>query len=545
MPHRCVLTRITVSPVQPATLPTAPASAPPGPPSPPPPDSQNSAAAPAPARVLAGLPWWRRFDVRLAAIFGGGSLLIVAIAACFAYGLIVEARMTSFRQRLESLALALSQTVETDAIPGLARRADGGAAWRELWHEKLITIVLSEPDIDSIYILLPTDKPAQLRFLLDASKTSRVAEPGEFYDATDYPYMLRAFRLNQVSVEDRVYADDFGATQSAYAPLRTAKGEVVGIIGVDVLAVSIAETRRQVLLLCLALFCFTGLAVMAISFLLRRLVRRPIARMLATTEAISDGRYDVRSGLHRCDEFGLLGDRIDAMAGQLAERERLRATFGLYLSADLARTLLESGKPPELGGVECLATVMFCDLAQYTRVSECFSPAETVSLVNEYLGAMTEVIESHGGCVLDFSGDGIMAVFGAPVAHADHADRALRAALRMQQRMNQLNGEWEARDLALRWQKVGVEQLLLRIGLHTGPVIAGHIGNTSRMRYSVMGDTVNVAARIEEMNKELGTRIAFSEEVRQRVSADLVTDFVDCDLRSIRGRHTLVRIFAQ
>ncbi len=535
-----------MSPEQPVTVNPASISMPSGPPSPPRPgDRTADAAAPAPAPALAALPWWRRFDVRLAAVFGGASLVIVGIAACFAYALIVEARMESFRQRLGSLAIALSQTVETDAIPGLERRADDGAAWRELWHEKLLTIVRSEPDIDSIYILLPTEKPAQLRFLLDASKVSRVADAGERYDATDYPYMLRAFQLDEVSVEDRVYADEFGATQSAYAPLRTSKGQVVGIIGVDVLAVSITETRRQVLLLCLALFCFTAVAIVAISFLLRRLVRRPIARMLATTEAIAAGRYDVRSGLHGRDEFGLLGNRIDAMAGQLAERERLRATFGLYVSGDLARTLLDSGKLPELGGVECLASVMFCELAHYGRVSECFSPGETVSLVNEYLGAMTEVIESHGGCVLDFNGDGIMAVFGAPVAHFNHADRALRAAIRMQQRMNQLNGEWEARDLALRWQKAGVEQLILRVGLHTGPVIAGHIGNSSRMRYSVMGETVNVAARIGEMNKELGTRIAFSDEVRQRVSADLVADFVDCDLRSIRGRQALVRIFAQ
>src|SRR5690606_8931887 len=98
------------------------------------------------------------------------------------------------------------------------------------------------------------------------------------------------------------------------------------------------------------------------SALLRRLVRRPIARMLTTTAAISEGRYDVRTALHGSDEFGLLGDRIDAMAHQLAERERLRATVGLYVSGDLARTLLDSGKLPELGGAECLATVMFCDL---------------------------------------------------------------------------------------------------------------------------------------------------------------------------------------
>lgn len=508
------------------------------------PDDASNAAT-ASCSALAGLPWWRRFDIRLAALFGGGSLLIVAAAACFAYALIVQARMESFSRRLESLALALSYTVEADAIPDVAKNIEGQSAWLERWNEKLLSIVEREPDIDSIYILLPTDQPAQLRFLLDASKVSRVAEPGELYDASAYPFMLRAFTSGDVSVEDRVYADEFGATQSAYAPLRAASGEIVGIIGVDVLAVSIDGTRRQVLLLCLALFCFTALAIAAIATQLRRLIHRPVARMLATTEAIAQGRFDVRSSVRGRDEFGLLGEHIDTMAGQLVERERLRATFGLYVSSDLARTLLDSGKMPELGGAECLATVMFCDLAHYTRVSECLSPAETVALVNEYLGAMTEVIESHGGCVLDFNGDGIMAAFGAPVAYPDHADRALRAALRMQQRMNQLNGAWEGRGLALRWQKAGVDQIVLRIGLHTGPVIAGNIGNSSRMRYCVMGDTVNVASRLEEMNKELGTRIAISEAVRQRASAELATDFVDCDLRSIRGRHVLVRVFAR
>jgi adenylate cyclase len=491
------------------------------------------------------LPWWRRFDIRLAALFGGGALLIVAAAACFAYALIFQARMDSFRQRLESLALALSHTVETEAIPEVAQTLDGKSPWLDRWHEKLLAIVEREPDIDSIYILLPTEQPAQLRFLLDASKVSRVAAPGELYDASEYPFMLRAFTSGEVSVEDRVYADEFGATQSAYAPLRAASGEIVGIIGVDVLAISIDGTRRQVLLLCLALFCFTALAIGAISTQLRRLIHRPVARMLAATEAIARGRYDVRSTLHARDEFGLLGDHIDTMAGQLAERERLRATFGLYVSSDLARTLLDSGKIPELGGTECLASVMFCDLAHYTRVSECLSPSETVALVNEYLGAMTEVIEAHGGCVLDFDGDGIMAVFGAPVPHLDHADRALRAAVRMQQRMNQLNDTWQSRGLALRWQKAGVDQIILRIGLHTGPVIAGNIGNASRMRYCVMGDTVNVASRLEEMNKELGTRIAISEAVRQRASAELGYDFVDCDLRPIRGRHVLLRVFAR
>ncbi|MCX6937464.1 MAG: adenylate/guanylate cyclase domain-containing protein [Verrucomicrobia bacterium] len=494
------------------------------------------------ATTLIALPWWRRFDVRLAAIFGGISLLIITVSAIFTYVLIIDARMDSFRKRLESVALGLAQTVEVDAIPSLASLPDQGAAWRERWQEKLLAIVRSEPDIDSIYILLATDQPAKLRFLLDASKVSRVASHGELYDASEYPFMLRAF--TQVQVEDRVYADEFGATQSGYAPLRTSSGEVAGIIGVDVLAVHLDETRAQVLRFCLVLFGFSALAILAVAALVRHLVRRPISRVLIAADDISVGRYETRTAILSRDEFGLLGHRIDAMAGQLAERERIRATLGLYVSSDLARTLLATGKLPELGGAECLATVVFCDLAQYTRISECFTPAEIVTLINEYLGAMTEVIESHGGCVLDFNGDGIMAVFGAPIPHPDHVERAVRSALRMQQRMNQLNGEWETRDLALRWQKIGIGEIVLRIGIHTGPVVAGNIGNRSRMRYCVMGDTVNVAARLEEMNKELGTRIALSEDVRQRCPSELVHDLVDCDLRTVRGRQTLLRVHA-
>lgn len=541
-----------MTPIQPAAStpdrPTAsaassgPSPSPPGPA--PAPAAASALAQSHPA--LAALPWWRRFDVRIATLFGGAALLVVLAAGAFAYSLIVDARLRSFTQRLESLALSLANTFEADAIPSLARRADGGAAWRAEWRDRLLNIVRHESDIDSIYVLLPTDRPAQLRFLLDASKASRVAEPGELYDASEYPFMLRGF--NQVSVEDRVYADDFGATQSAYAPLRTSKGEVVGIVGVDVLAVRLDETRRQVVLFCVAIFGVAAGAVLVLAALVRRRVRRPLSRALAATADIAAGRHEPASaeaGKDRAgDEFALLGRHLDDLSRQLRDREKLRATFGLYVSDDLARAVLAGDQAPTLGGAERLATVLFGDLTHYTRISEQFSPTEIVSLANEYLGAMTTIIEQHGGCVLDFSGDGVMAVFGTPVAQEDHADRALRCALLMQQRMTQLNGAWEARGLAERWQKAGVDQITLRIGVHTGPVVAGHIGGASRMKYCVMGDTVNIAARLEEMNKELGTRIAISEQVKQRAAATSSEGFIDCDLRSLRGRLVGVHVFA-
>lgn len=496
--------------------------------------------------ALRSLPWWRRFDVRIAALFGGAALLIVISAGIFAHSIMVEARLHSFTQRLESLALSLANTFEADAIPGLPLRADGGDAWREEWRERLMRIVEHERDIDSIYILLPTDRPAQLRFLIDASKASRVAEEGELYDASEYPYMLRGF--SQVSVEDRVYEDEFGATQSAYAPLRTSKNEIVGIVGVDVLAVRLDETRRHVVVFCAAIFGVAAVAIIALAALVRRRVERPLSHALAVTAAIASGRHEPPASApapdDSGDEFALLSAHLDDLSRQLRDRERLRATFGLYVSDDLARAVLAGGQPPTLGGVERLATVLFADLSQYTRISEQFSPMEVVSLANEYLGAMTALIEQHGGCVIDFRGDCLMAVFGAPVAQEDHADRALRCALLMQQRMTQLNGSWEARGLAERWQKAGVDQITLRVGVHTGPVVAGHIGGPSRMKYCVMGDSVNVAARLQEMNKELGTRIAISDQVKQRAHPSSSEGFVDCDMRPLRGRVVGVHVYA-
>jgi adenylate cyclase len=483
--------------------------------------------------------------VRIAAIFGAALFVVVLAAGLFAYRQIADSRLRAFSQRLESLALSLANTLEVDAISNLDAQADGGAAWRKEWQERLMRIVSNQQDIDSIYVLLPTNRPAQLSFLLDASKGARSAEHGELYDASEYPFMLRGF--TQVAVEDRVFADEFGATQSAYAPLRTSAGDVVGIVGVDVLAIGAEETRDQVIFFCATLLGLALGAAFVVAALVRRRVRSRLTPAFNATTEIAAGKHDFSASDLKDDagdEFTLLGTQIGDLARQLREREHLRATQGLYLSDELTRAVLANGQTPTLGGVERIATVLFADLAQYSRISGQLSPMEIVSFANEYLGAMTAVIEQHGGCLLDFRGDCIMAVFGAPLALEDHADRALLCAQMMQKRMNRLNSGWEAQGLAERWRRAGVELLTLHVGIHTGSVVAGHIGGASRMKYCVMGETVSIAISLEEMNRELGTRIAISDQVKQRAGADSARGFTDCDLRPLRGRLVGVHVFA-
>lgn len=472
--------------------------------------------------------------MKIAALVGCTALLIVIMVGVFAYRSIVNARLESFEDRLQSLALSLSETIDADAIARLPDSPDESEPRLAALHERLKRIVDRQADIDSIYILQATGSPGQLRFLVDASKISRVAHTGESYDATTMPFMLQGFE--RVSVEDRVYGDEFGQTQSSYAPLKTSDGRVVGIVGVDVLALRLDETRWQVVRFCALVFGIAFVAVAALALIVRRQVHRPLSRLLDAASAIAAGKLDTRLHAPSRDEFGLLAEQFDTMAGHLRDRERLRETFGLYVSRELASALLKDGQPPALGGVECVATVIFCDLSNYTRISEAFSAQEVIALVNEYLTAMSTIIESHKGCLLDFTGDGIIAGFGLPLPDADHARDAVQCAIEMRQRLTRLNGEWEARGLAERWQAVGIERIEARMGIHTGPLVAGNIGSASRMKYCVMGDTVNIAARLEEMNKEFNSTILLSDQVKIRVPVAMTDSFSDFGVVNIRGR---------
>jgi adenylate cyclase len=501
-------------------------------------DQSQSFSSPAPQPgakdSLIKLPWTRRFDLRVAAFLAVTVSLIVIVIGIFAYQAIVSSRLELFEQRLRSIAVTLSQTINVDELAALPAAVTDEHPVIASLRTRLKNIADAERGIESIYILTPTKTPGQLRFLLDASKISRVAQTGELYDATELPFMLQGF--TRVTVEDRVFADDFGQTQSAYAPLKTSAGSVIGIIGVDVLALRLAAVRWEVLRLCGIVLALSLLAVLVISLIIRRQIHRPLSRVLDAASAIADGRLDTCLHIDSRNEFGLLAERFDTMAAHLRDRERLRETFGLYVSRELADALVKDGKAPSLGGVECVATVIFCDLSQYTRISEAFSPKEIIGLVNEYLTSMSAIIERHRGCLLDFTGDGLIAAFGLPLPDNDHAHNAVKCAIEMRQRLTQLNGEWEARGIAARWHTVGIERIEARMGIHTGPLVAGNIGSPSRMKYSVMGDTVNIAARLEEMNKDFNSTILLSDQVRVRVPADMTEGFSDYGVVNIRGR---------
>ena len=184
------------------------------------------------------------------------------------------------------------------------------------------------------------------------------------------------------------------------------------------------------------------------------------------------------------------------------EKRWLRQAFGQYVSDSLVEAIIASPERLQLGGEEVEATVLFSDLVDFSSMAENTAPRELIRLLNEYFSAMTEIILDHHGMVDKFIGDAIMAFWGAPLPLADHAVRACEAALEMQAAMRTLMEDWEAQ---------GFPRMSTRIGIHTGPVIAGNVGSRKRFNYTVMGDTVNLASRLEQANKVYGTEIILSE----------------------------------
>jgi adenylate cyclase len=186
-------------------------------------------------------------------------------------------------------------------------------------------------------------------------------------------------------------------------------------------------------------------------------------------------------------------------ASRLVARRRIRAAFGQYVSAEVLDRVLREGS--DLGGEVRVLSVLMSDVRGFTTLSERLPPARISEIMNEYFAAMVDVIMGHRGMVSDFIGDGILAIFGAPIDDPDHAWHAVEAARGMQAALARLNDKWAAE---------GRPTLAMGVAINTGEAFVGNMGSTRKKKYSVLGDTVNTAARIEGLNRELGTGILVS-----------------------------------
>ena len=184
------------------------------------------------------------------------------------------------------------------------------------------------------------------------------------------------------------------------------------------------------------------------------------------------------------------------------QRRKTKALFSRYVSADIVEQLMADPAQMALGGKKQLVTIMFSDIRGFTAFSENKDPVDVIQRLNEYLTAMTESILKHGGTLDKYLGDGLMAFFGAPIFYPDHVERAIAAAREIQQKVSELNRKWEAE---------GEVPLLVAVGINTGPAVVGNVGSPERMDYTLIGEDVNLASRVEALTKLFSTLVLVSE----------------------------------
>ena len=288
---------------------------------------------------------------------------------------------------------------------------------------------------------------------------------------------------------------------------------------------------------------FVSILLLVIAFIITtsisRLILNPLKKLTDAAERIQSGDYKTRVGIVTADELGDLADSFNDMSLSLAEKEFMRDTFGKVVDPEVRDYLMSGVKDSSignaLGGETREVTVLFCDIRSFTAMSEKMEAAKVVYLLNKYFTALGQCITAHHGIINKYIGDAIMAIFGAPVEAKNSALDAFEAAFDMRKALVCVNKDFAAE---------GLPELRFGIGIHTGPVFAGTIGAENRMEYTVIGDTVNTASRLESLCKTYNTDLLISDAATEKiVNAASDSAFKLVDNAQIRGKEEPMKVY--
>ncbi len=284
----------------------------------------------------------------------------------------------------------------------------------------------------------------------------------------------------------------------------------------------------------------TGIATvlgLIFAWLVTRSLVEPIRRLLKGTQSVEHGDLEVEILVQTRDELATLADSFNHMVVGLREKERIKATFGQYVDPRIVRGLLENRLSAD-GGERQVMSVFFSDLAGFTRMCEGLTPDATVRFLNAYFALMAQVIRDRQGIIDKYIGDSVMAFWGQPFTEGElHATLCCEAALDQRAKLDAFRA-----DLSnLLGFRTGLPRVEVRMGIATGEVLVGNIGSETARGYTVIGDTVNLASRLEQANKFYGTRILVSAQTRRL--AGEAFDFREIDSLQVMGRSEPERIY--
>ena len=223
-------------------------------------------------------------------------------------------------------------------------------------------------------------------------------------------------------------------------------------------------------------------------------------------------------------------------------RQLMSKTLKRYFGDELSDKIIS--QKGELEGENRWVSILFNDISDYSTITENMAPEIALEFLNEYFSEMHKVIREFNGQILNYIGDSIMVVFGAPNKLKGHENKAIECAIMMREKLEDLNQSWDKNDTSRYWKNHGIQSIKMRIGVHTGSVIAGNVGSVDMIQYSTIGDTVNVAARLEKANKDFGTNILFGDEVYTSLTKKLHSQSTLSGEVTLKGRAKPTKVYS-
>lgn len=384
-----------------------------------------------------------------------------------------------------------------------------------------------------LYTLKPNPKdPEKVIFGVDAEEDpARVSHIGD-----DNPGALLDHILNHLEEKfssEEMNTDPWGTWLTGYAPIYDSQGKYVGTIGADISARVVNQFLNQILFFTIpSLIVSLAVALIMASLLANRASRALVSLTLAAKE-FENGNLDYRLTPLPEIEFNLVAVEFNTMAQSLQEKERMKAGFARYVSQHVLEKILKQSGSTSFQGEKRKITVFFSTIRDFTKITETTPPEELVSTLNEYFNLMLGIVFKRNGMFDKFTQDGLMLEFGIPLPDPDQERNAVLTAIEMQRTLESLRTQWKLK---------GKPSIEMTIGIHTGDAIVGNIGSAERMEFTAIGDTVNVASRLQEIAQDKNFGILVSETTFNALNHEF--PFQDLGSMPIRGKDEQTHVYA-
>lgn len=477
-----------------------------------------------------------KYRTKLFLTFSSLVFISTTIAMLAMYGESSRLLFTQIREELLSVAVSSAATISGNTIENLTSKESTNTDSYKKLLEQLRFLRdsnrLPSLYVKYMYIIKPVPGKDHYIFVADAEENPQDASKyGDLFPSLEELYQNQ----NNAFTEQHIKSDLWGKWLTSYAPIYNSEGQYVATLGVDISVIDIRH--KMYMLIFYGMIALVGSLIISIiiAHLLAKLVTNSLNELCQTVYEIGSGNLKARAHLDSEDEFDNLASEINSMAHGLEEREKLKLGFTRYVSKYVLDKILKSESSTKLEGERKKVTVFFSDIRSFTKISENLPPETVVSLLNQYFEKMITVIFEHQGMLDKFIGDGIMVEFGAPLDDSMQELHAVKAAAHMQK---------EIAALSFKWKQEGYPELEVGMGIHTGFAILGNIGSDVRMEYTAIGDTVNVASRLEQMTKKLNKKIIISEDTYKAVKDEPGFVFEDLGKIELAGREQFIHAYA-